>query len=361
MFVASKRVTAPRLALCDTAGMRIESTRSTTYLLLLLALPAGTLGCGAPSTASASAPFVASHGCSETEYRRLDFWLGEWEVTTPDGKVDGTNRITKVAGRCALEEDWRDHDGSRGRSVFFFDRGEKAWKQIWVTSDGAWKEKREVSGAPPGGLRFEGRVPLPGGGAALDRTTLTPLPDGRVRQVIAQSTDDGATWRTWEGLYSRPKARPSCEAKEHRQFDFWIGTWDLVVRARKSPGSEAWDEAKATNDIRATHGGCVIEESFHADGPGNPWAGHSVSTFTKGKWRQTWVDDQASYLPFVGEWKDGAMTLTGEPQSANGKPFQMRMVFSEITKNAIHWTWERTTDEGATWTPSMTIDYHRRP
>jgi hypothetical protein len=92
----------------------------------------------------------------------------------------------------------------------------------------------------------------------------------------------------------------ACGDADHRAFDFWIGDWDLSLRARRGVASEEWDRARATNEIRATYGGCVIEEHFRAEGPGEPWSGHSVSTFTNGKWRQTWVDDQGSYMLFVG-------------------------------------------------------------
>jgi hypothetical protein len=40
----------------------------------------------------------------------------------------------------------------------------------------------------------------------LDRTTLTPLSDGRVRQVIEISRDHGTTWQTgFDAYYTHPK------------------------------------------------------------------------------------------------------------------------------------------------------------
>jgi len=162
-----------------------------------------------------------------------------------------------------------------------------------------------------------------------------------------------------------PMNTPSsaCAAAEFRQFDFWIGDWDLVLRARKSPDSEEWDEARAENHVRASLGGCVIEEHFRAEGPGTPWAGHSVSTYVPGlgAWRQTWVDDQGGYLAFQGRFENGSMILLGEPREKAGKTFQMRMVFSEITPQSLLWTWERGTPGGTEWRAVMTIRYTRKP
>ena len=46
-------------------------------------------------------------------------------------------------------------------------------------------------------------IPLAGGGTYLDRTTLTPLADGRVHQRIEVS-GDGVAWRTvFDAIYVR--------------------------------------------------------------------------------------------------------------------------------------------------------------
>lgn len=79
-----------------------------------------------------------------------------------------------------------------------------------------------------------------------------------------------------------------------------IGDWDVAIHARKSPTSEIWDDAKGRQHVETILGGCAISETFSAEGPGQPWAGRSYSTWQApaGKWRQTWVDDQGSYLAF---------------------------------------------------------------
>ncbi len=70
------------------------------------------------------------------------------------------------------------------------------WVTESATSPGGVKEKRLVERLAGGALRFQGEIPVAGGGSYLDRTTLTPVPGGRVRQVIEISTDGGATWKT---------------------------------------------------------------------------------------------------------------------------------------------------------------------
>jgi hypothetical protein len=137
----------------------------------------------------------------------LDFWVGEWEVFLADGPKDGDNRIEKLLNGFALQENWSDVDRHEGKSWFYFHQPDNRWKQVWVTDSGFVKEKVQVDDAPAGSVRFQGVISLRDGGKLLDRTTLTPQADGRVRQVIEQSRDDGATWRVGFDAYYVRKTR----------------------------------------------------------------------------------------------------------------------------------------------------------
>jgi len=327
-----------------------------------VALSAALLACAAGPRATTAIAFAAGGGCSAPEYRALDFWLGDWEVRDAGGALQGTNRIAADLSGCAVRESWTDVSGERGESLFYLDRAARRWKQVWITSEGAWKEKSQVE-APadaPGAVRFQGELPRPEGGTTLDRTTLTPLPGGRVRQRIEQSRDGGASWPAfWEGIYSRPSVASGapCASAESAQLDFWLGDWDVSIQGRAA-GSDAWQEAHGTNRVRKVLGGCAVLEDFQADGPGTLWAGKSVSQYLSGekRWRQVWVDDQGSWLAFTGGKVGDRFVLQTDPAgSAAGR--LMRMVFEEIRNDHISWRWERS--EGGGWTPLLLIEYRR--
>jgi len=134
----------------------------------------------------------------------LDFWVGDWEVFLASGPKDGDNHITKLLEGHALLENWAELDGHEGKSWFYYYRPENRWKQVWVTDGGGVKEKAQIADAPAGSVRFRGEIPLKDGRKLLDQTTLTPLPDGRARQIIERSRDGGATWQTvYDAFYVR--------------------------------------------------------------------------------------------------------------------------------------------------------------
>lgn len=141
------------------------------------------------------------HPCeTDPEYRKLDFWVGSWDVyDNHDGTLDGTDVVEKIVGGCAVVENWREADGSgEGKSLFYYQKPKKQWKQVWVTDAGPIKEKLLVDEMKDGGVRFQGEILHLDGKSHLDRTTLTPLPGGRVHQVIEVSRDAG---KTWEAVY----------------------------------------------------------------------------------------------------------------------------------------------------------------
>jgi hypothetical protein len=140
-----------------------------------------------------------------------------------------------------------------------------------------------------------------------------------------------------------------CSQAERRQFDFWIGEWDL-----------RWENGKGTNIIRATLDGCVITEKFDGT-PAINLRGTSVSSFNKqlGKWQQTWVDNQGSYLDFVGEFKAGQMVLQRKAV-LEGREILQRMVWYNITKDKLDWNWERSEDRGKSWKVLWKITYSRK-
>ncbi len=170
--------------------------RDVTAALLLSLLPVTSFCAQSASSKAAQSSLPPCR--SDLAYHKLDFWVGTWDVyDNHDGALNGTDIVEKILGGCAIVENWREADHSgEGKSLFYYQKTRKQWKQVWVTDAGPIKEKQLIEEMKDGGVRFQGEILQFDGKSHLDRTTLTPLPSGRVHQVIEISRDAGKTWKT---------------------------------------------------------------------------------------------------------------------------------------------------------------------
>ena len=147
-------------------------------------------------------------------------------------------------------------------------------------------------------------------------------------------------------------AAHGCDSPQSREFDFWLGLWDLSYVAEGKP-------ATSRNRVTKILDGCAVLEEFSGP-PGTRLEGRSLSTFDRATrtWKQTWVDNTASYLDFTGGLRGGEMVLSREARR-DGRVFHQRMVFRDIRPDSLKWLWQRSDDGGATWSTQWEIDYRR--
>ena len=148
----------------------------------------------------------------------IDFWLGSWVVhDSASGELAGTNRITRALAGNAVVEEWHGASGVAGMSLFYLDRAAGTWRQTWATSVGYAKQKTQVDADDPASVRFEGLVTAPDGTTVRDRTTLTLLDGGAVRQVIEVAPAVGGEWEVgFDAIYTPADVSPDGETNTER-------------------------------------------------------------------------------------------------------------------------------------------------
>ena len=163
------------------------------------------LSCSLVNPEGAAAQEGTPDGCTSPEHRQFDFWIGDWEVYQPNGKLAGTNHIEKILAGCVLLENWEGAGGSRGKSFNMYFRRDRSWRQTWV--DGAGGRLDLSGGLEAGRMVLKGEMP----GATDEETVLheiafTPQRDGSVKQHWRASQDGGENWSdVFVGIYRRKK------------------------------------------------------------------------------------------------------------------------------------------------------------
>jgi hypothetical protein len=156
-----------------------------------------------------------------------------------------------------------------------------------------------------------------------------------------------------------------CSAPEFRQFDFWIGEWDVVPNPDTRPATAPPPRPgrkPATNVIEKSHGGCVVIENWD-DGTGGTGQSFNIYDRSRQRWHQTWVDNGGGLHQYWGAFKDGRMVLEGEVPLPPTSRFQghraLRVSFIPIGPDKMRQFSESLNVDG-TWSPNYDLIYTRR-
>lgn len=144
--------------------------------------------------------------------------------------------------------------------------------------------------------------------------------------------------------------RPCAHLAENRQFDFWVGQWDV----RAPEGSPA-----GQSSITVENGDCWIHEHWTggAGGKGESFNYYNPTTKT---WHQTWVDDQGGIAEFDGTFHDGAMRLEGYRQGLKNERVPARLTLTPLTDGTVRQLGENSNDGGKTWTVLYDLLYSKK-
>ena len=143
----------------------------------------------------------------------------------------------------------------------------------------------------------------------------------------------------------------ACCTDAHRQFDFWVGDWEVYVA----------DTLSGFNEIKPLHDGCILQENYRAKGSdftGTSYNFYNVRTQT---WHQTWVDNKGSSLQLTGKLSAGSMVLRGQPfQNAQGDTLINRITWTPLAGDRVSQNWEMSKDGGNSFFTVWRGEYRRK-
>jgi len=139
-----------------------------------------------------------------------------------------------------------------------------------------------------------------------------------------------------------PKRAPPCMSEQHRQFDFWVGEWEVTDPAGKAAGRSR---------IEARLGRCVVHEHWFGTG-GSVGESFNLYNAVTRQWEQYWVDNGGNRLYLKGGLVDGSMVLAGvqdQPNAQTGLAQHERITWTPNADGSVRQLWETSTDAGKTW------------
>jgi len=143
--------------------------------------------------------------CENENNTAFNYWIGEWQVTTPDGKHAGDSVIERVQDGCVLQENWRSGQSDyTGTSYNSYNRADERWEQIWLDNKGGRLHLKGHKEDDQMILRSDAK-PNKNGDASYNQITWTDNKDGTVRQYWEVITEGKPTTVSFDGLYKPVK------------------------------------------------------------------------------------------------------------------------------------------------------------
>lgn len=157
-----------------------------------------------------------------------------------------------------------------------------------------------------------------------------------------------------QGRAVMPQRPAGCTSPESRQFDFWLGEWDV------GPSGSTSGATIAESSITLADQGCVIIEHWRPFGGAH---GHSLNMYdpTTQSWHQTWMAAAPLRTEYRGAFSNGVMSfealtpLPGVPDGARS-----RMNFQAVDANTVRQWGEQLNSGAQEWVITWDLTYRRR-
>ena len=147
-----------------------------------------------------------------------------------------------------------------------------------------------------------------------------------------------------------------------RDFDFWLGSWDVANRRlkRRLAGSDDWEEFAATSVARPILDGLGNEDVFTTDHDGG-FVGMSFRFFDpeRRRWSIYWADSRRPGEldpPVVGRFDGDVGVFQGE-DVFKGRPILVRFTWSGVTTTTPRWEQAFSDDGGRTWETNWVMEF----
>jgi hypothetical protein len=128
--------------------------------------------------------------------RQLDYWVGDWSVSSPDAPGTGHSKVYLSLDQCLLVESWKsDTSPHNGENAIAYNAADNTWYGLFVDNHG---RVHSFKGAATAGsaAALQGPALDENGKPILKRVRIVRAAADKVEQIWEKSLDNGATWVT---------------------------------------------------------------------------------------------------------------------------------------------------------------------
>ena len=157
----------------------------------------------------------------------------------------------------------------------------------------------------------------------------------------------------WAAVALQPTP-PGCTSPESRQFDFWLGEWEVRPNGQ--------DKIIARSTIEKKYGGCAVRENWmplnqDAEAGGGGSLNHYDPQYRQ--WRQVWLDSSGTRVDFAGGMVGDKMVLKGRWANFGGpgKDAIVKMEYEAMACGAVRQHGLASSDGEKSWQTAFDLIY----
>jgi hypothetical protein len=160
---------------------------------------------------------------------------------------------------------------------------------------------------------------------------------------------------TWLGVVAVPASAAtdseSCATNpQSRQLDYWLGDWSVTY-----PGAPA----ASSSTVSLTLDKCVVLENWSGS-KGHKGQNMFAYSADDKKWHGMFADNEGRVHVFEGKVDAGGAEFYGPSQGPNGESVLNRIRIVRKGPNEVEQTWEKSSDNGTTWSKAFSGEYSRK-
>jgi tetratricopeptide (TPR) repeat protein len=152
---------------------------------------------------------------------------------------------------------------------------------------------------------------------------------------------------------AKKNQHPCAYTPENRQFDFWLGEWNVSTTQGAVPSGNSKIELILED--------CVVQENWKS--LNSPYAGKSYNIYNASlkRWEQYWVDNVGGNIFFYGGLKDGVMDYwTDDLPQPDGTKLKRHLQFFKLGSDSVRQFSQGSSDGGKSWQVEYDFTYIRK-
>lgn len=130
---------------------------------------------------------------------------------------------------------------------------------------------------------------------------------------------------------AQSNSKKPCSSKEYKQFDFWVGNWNVY---------NAKDQLIGTNKVIKMPNACVIQENWISKTGPSKGTSYNFYNATTKSWNQVWIDNAGGSLKLKGFYRNNKMILKSKLISGKKGDYYNQITWFKNSNGTVTQLWE---------------------